>query len=406
MSAFQSHEPKMTEKTRNQPTLRPETLTAQGLGHIAEPYRDIVEPIHLATTYARDRNGELVGGRLYARDANPAYDQPEALLARLENGWEAVLLPSGMAAAQALLQLLKPGERLVVPRSMYWALRSWVRHYTAHLGITLAEYDNASLDSLRAALAGKPTRLLWIETPANPTWDVTDIAAASALGHAVGARVVVDSTVATPVLSRPLELGADYVMHSATKYLNGHSDVIAGAVVAREDSEDWQAIRRHRNQGGAILGGFEAWLLLRGMRTLFPRVRLASRSAQAIAEWLSTHPQVIEVRYPGLPGDPNHQVAARQMAGGFGGMLSIRVQGGHAGARRFAGALQVFREATSLGSVESLVEHRAPVEGPGTLCPDDLLRLSIGIEAVEDLIADLAQALDGLHHPPEEYDES
>jgi len=378
------------------PAVSPETAAAQALGQLAPPFQEVVAPIHMATTYARDANGQLSGGRLYARDASPAYDPAEALLCQLENGHAARLFASGMAASTAVLQILKPGDKLVVPRNMYWALRNWARRFAAQWNIVLAEYENSSLSSLQEALSGPPPRLLWIETPANPTWEVTDIEAASALGRAHGARVAVDSTVATPVHTRPLDLGADFVVHSATKYLNGHSDVVAGAVVARADSDDWQTICQYRGQAGAILGPFEAWLLLRGMRTLFPRVRTASRSALHVAQRLAKHSAVIEVRYPGLPGDPNHPIAARQMRDGFGGMLSFRVKGGAIGARRVAGGLRLFKEATSLGAVESLVEHRAPVEGPDSLCPDDLLRLSIGIEAVDDLIADLEQALAGI----------
>jgi cystathionine gamma-synthase len=236
-----------------------------------------------------------------------------------------------------------------------------------------------------------------VETPANPTWEVTDIRAAAALAQRHGASMVVDSTVATPVLCQPLALGADIVMHSATKYLNGHSDVVAGALVTREDTALWQRIRTMRAMGGAVLGPFEAWLLLRGMRTLHLRVRTASASTLQIATALEAHPAVAQVLYPGLPSHAGHAIAASQMSGGFGGMLSIRVKAGEAGgeaaAREVAARVQVFKRATSLGSVESLIEHRASVEGPDTLCPDDLLRLSIGIEPVADLLADLQQAL-------------
>lgn len=373
-----------------------ETITAQALGHIAPPFREIVPPIHVATTYVRNEDGVLTDGRLYARDASPAYDQPEAVLRELESGVDALLFPSGMAAATAVLQCLRAGDKLVVPQVMYWALRGWVRRFADERQIELVEYENGSLGSLRAALAGTPARLLWIETPANPTWEVTDILAATRLAHTTGTMVAVDSTVATPVHSRPLALGADIVMHSATKYLNGHSDVLAGALVTREQSALWQQIRLNRGTGGAILGAFEAWLLLRGLRTLFLRVRASSASAAQIAHFLAAHPAVEAVHYPGLSTHPHHAVAARQMHNGFGGMLSVRIKGGAAAARRVAGRLKLFKEATSLGSVESLVEHRAPVEGPETRCPPDLLRLSVGIEQTQDLIDDLARALDDM----------
>jgi cystathionine gamma-synthase len=236
-----------------------------------------------------------------------------------------------------------------------------------------------------------------VETPANPLWTVTDIAATAAIARAAGARLAVDSTVATPVLTQPLTLGADIVMHSGTKYLGGHSDLIAGALVARESDEFWQRIRSVRAQIGGTLGSFEAWLLLRGMRTLFLRVRHASASAQRIAEHFARHPHVAGVLYPGLADAPDHGVAARQMQGGYGGMLSIRAQGGEAAAIATAANVELWKRATSLGSTESLIEHRASVEGAGTPAPADLLRLSVGIEDVGDLIADLEQALARAH---------
>lgn len=373
-----------------------ETLTVHGLGRVADPYRDIVPPIHLASTFERAADGSYPGGRTYSRDASPAYDDAEEVLRQLEGGAQALLFGSGMAAATAVLQALEPGARVLAPRSMYWGLRKWMQDRAEHGHLALSFYDNADLAYLERQLEAAPTRILWLETPANPTWEVTDIRAAAALAQRHGATTVVDSTVATPVLCQPLALGADIVMHSATKYLNGHSDVVAGALVTREDTALWQRIRTMRAMGGAVLGPFEAWLLLRGMRTLHLRVRTASASALQIATALEAHPAVAQVLYPGLPSHAGHDIAASQMSGGFGGMLSIRVKGGETGgeaAREVAARVQVFKRATSLGSVESLIEHRASVEGPDTLCPDDLLRLSIGIEPVADLLADLQQAL-------------
>ncbi|WP_295446863.1 PLP-dependent aspartate aminotransferase family protein [uncultured Thiodictyon sp.] len=373
--------------------LSPETLAAQGLGLTNPPYGDLIPPLHLSSTFERAGDGSYPGGRVYARDQSPAYDRVEALLATLEGGSAALLYPSGMAAATAVLQSLQPGSRILAPRFIYWALRRWLQEFTDRWGIDLAWYDNADLDSIAAGLNAAPTDLLWIETPANPTWEITDIRAAAELARPGRTLVVVDSTVATPVLTRPLDLGADLVLHSASKYLNGHSDLIAGALVTRADSAAWQRIRAARPAAGAILGPFEAWLLLRGLRTLHLRVRHASAGALRISEVLALDPRVLEVRYPGLPSHPGHAVAARQMSGGFGGMLSIRVAGGEARAWEVAARLKVFKRATSLGGVESLVEHRASIEGPDTPCPPDLLRLSIGIEAVEDLLGDLDQAL-------------
>ena len=379
--------------TNRKTDLRPETLAAQGMGRVAMPYRDIVPPIHVATTFERGADLAFPGGRVYSRADNPSYDQAEALLAALEGGPAALLFASGMAAAAAVFQSLTPGDCVLAPRNMYWALRKWLLDFMVPWGVLVDFYDNASLDSLAERTRARRPRLIWIETPANPTWDITDIAAACALAREVGARVAVDSTVATPLLTRPLEQGADLVMHSATKYLNGHSDVIAGALATARDDENWQRIRYVRGGGGAVLGPFEAWLLLRGMRTLHLRVAAACANAQAIAERFDGDARVAQVLYPGLRKHPGHAVAARQMRGGFGGMLSLRLAQGEAAAVAFTARLRVFKRATSLGSVESLAEHRASVEGPGTACPADLVRLSIGVEHADDLIADIEQAL-------------
>lgn len=374
-------------------SLHPETLTAQGLGRIAQPYGDIVPALHLSTTYERGAEGDYPGGRIYSRADNPAYDAPEALIATLEGAAAALLFASGQAAAAAVFQSLRPGERVLAPRNMYWGLRKWLLAFAAPWGLAVDFYDNASIDDLVARLRERATRLVWVETPANPTWEVTDIAAVAQAARAVGAMVAVDSTCATPLLTRPLALGAHLVMHSATKYLNGHSDVIAGALATHAADELWERIRYVRANGGAVPGPFDAWLLLRGMRTLALRVRAACANAQALAEHFEGHAGLTHVLYPGLRSHPQHALAARQMRGGFGGMMSLRVRGGEAAAKRFAGRLKVFKRATSLGSVESLAEHRASVEGAGTMCPADLVRLSIGIERVDDLIADIEQAL-------------
>ena len=251
----------------------------------------------------------------------------------------------------------------------------------------------ATSAAIEAAIRPGKTRIVWIETPANPLWTVTDIAGAAAIAHAAGALLAVDSTVATPVLTQPIAHGADLVMHSATKYLNGHSDVIAGALATRAADGFWDRIKAVRAQQGGILGTFEAWLLLRGMRTLHLRVAAASRSAQAIAEHFARDPRVEAVLYPGLPDAPGHAIAARQMQGGFGGMLSLCVKAGEQAAIATAARVALWKRATSLGGVESLIEHRASIEGPGTPCPANLLRLSVGIEDTADLIADLDQAL-------------
>jgi cystathionine gamma-synthase len=377
--------------------LHPETLSAQGLGWVSRPFGDIVPPIHVSTTFERAGDLSLPGGRVYARDQSPAFDQTEALLANLEGGRVALTFASGMAAAAAVVQALGPGQRILAPRSMYWALRAWLLEHATAWGLDVQLYENTSLDDLAAKARAAPTSLIWVETPANPCWEVTDIAGAAEIARGSGATLVVDSTVAATVFTRPLALGAGMVMHSASKYLNGHADVVAGALVTADESAPlWQRVRRVRASGGAILGSFESWLLLRGMRTLHLRVHRAARSAGELAERLSSHPRVAQVLYPGLPSHPNHDVAARQMQGGFGAMLSLRVKGGEPAARALMARLRVFKRATSLGSTESLAEHRASVEGSGSTCPADLVRLSIGIEHPSDLVADLEQALDAM----------
>jgi cystathionine gamma-synthase len=373
--------------------MHPDTIAAQALGWVDEATRAVTPPLHLSSTYLRDPDNQYRSGRIYARADNPAYDQPEAVLCALEGGAQALLFASGMAAATAVFQALQPGDHVLAPKVMYWSLRNWLTSFATGWGLDVELVDMDRPEAVRAALRPGRTKLVWIETPANPLWTVTDIAATAALAHAAGALLAVDSTVATPVLSRPLALGADLVMHAATKYLGGHSDLVAGALVVREDSDFWQRVRKVRAQVGGTLGSFEAWLLLRGMRTLHLRVRAATASAQRIAEHFAAHPAVEQVLYPGLPGFPGHAVAAAQMSGGFGGMLSLRVKGGEAAAIATAANVALWKRATSLGGTESLVEHRASVEGPGTPAPPDLLRLSVGIEHTGDLIADLEQAL-------------
>jgi len=355
----------------------------------------VVLPIHTATTFLRDPDNRYRRGRSYGRADNPSYDQPQALLTALEGGAATLLFSSGMAAAAAVFQCLPRDSHVVAPQVMYWGLRGWLRNFADAWGIAVDFVDATSLDALRGAVRPGRTRLIWIETPANPLWSVTDIAGAAEIAHGVGAVLAVDSTAATPVLTRALGLGADLVMHSATKYLNGHSDVIAGSLTTGREDEFWARLRTARSSGGAILGSFEAYLLLRGMRTLFPRVERACRSAHQIAQALSQNPRVLDVLYPGLPGHPGHDVAARQMTGGFGGMLSIRVRGGADAAIAVAARVEVWKRATSLGGVESLIEHRASVEGPDSPAAPDLLRLSVGIEDPGDLIADLEAALRG-----------
>ena len=371
----------------------PESLTAQALGWVDESTRAISPPIHMSSTYLRDADNGYSSGRVYIRDQNPAFDQAEALITELEHGQQTLLFASGMAAATAVFQALRPGDHVLAPKVMYWSLRNWLTGFAVSWGLNVELIDMTDGAAVHAAIRPGVTKLVWVETPANPLWTITDIRATAEIAHSAGALLAVDSTSATPVLTQPLLLGADLVMHSATKYLNGHSDLSAGSITTRMDNEHWQRLRAVRAQMGATLGSMESWLLLRGMRTLYLRVRTASESALRIAEHFHDDPRVAEVLYPGLSDSQGHEVAVRQMRGGFGGMLSIRVSGGEQAAIAVAANTTLWKRATSLGGVESLIEHRASAEGAGTPAPRDLLRLSVGIERVDDLIDDLDRAL-------------
>ena len=373
--------------------LHPESVAAQALGWIDERTRAINPPIHVSSTFLRDADNQYSSGRVYMRDQNPAFDQAEAVITELEGGHQTLLFASGMAAATAVFQGLRPGDHVLAPKVMYWSLRNWLTGFATSWGLDVELIDMTDPAAVNSALRPGVTKLVWVETPANPLWTITDIAATAELVHAAGALLAVDSTAATPVLTKPLAFGADFVMHSATKYLNGHSDLTAGTVTTRADNEHWQRVRVVRAQIGGTLGSLESWLLLRGLRTLFLRVRGASASALQIAQHFDGHPLVAEVLYPGLPSSHGHEVSQLQMTGGFGGMLSIRTTGGEDAAIAVAANTRLWKRATSLGGVESLIEHRASVEGPDSPVPLDLLRLSVGIEHVDDLIADLEQAL-------------
>jgi len=373
----------------------PATMAAQALGPIDPLTKGIIPAIHPSTTYIRDEDNQYRNGRVYARPHNPTFEPPEALLTALEGGAASMTFASGMAAATAVFLACKPGDHILAPKVMYWSLRNWLMGAATEWGLQVELVDMSDLAAVKAAVRPGKTALIWVETPANPMWTISDIAGLAELAHSVGARLAVDSTCATPILSRPLSLGADIVMHSATKYLNGHSDVIAGMLTTGKLDEFWGRVVAVRAQIGAVLGTFEAWLLQRGMRTLAIRVREACRSAQAIAEALSEDDRVLEVLYPGLPGHSQHNLAATQMTGGFGGMLSVRLKAGEGAAIKAAAKTQLWKRATSLGGVESLIEHRSSVEGPTSPVPTDLLRLSVGIEDAGDLIADLKDAIGG-----------
>jgi len=372
---------------------RPATDLAQALGFGEPTTGALVPPIQPSTTYERGPDNELLAGRLYSRPDNPGYELIEAVLNRLEGGAASAVFSSGMSAATAVFQALKPGDHVIVPEQFYWALKNWLFGWAKDWGLEVECVDQTRPERVAAAIRPGKTALIWAETPANPSLAITDLAAVAALAQRAGARFAVDSTFATPLLSQPLALGADVVMHSATKYLNGHSDVVAGTLTTRTNDAFWQRILRIRAQGGAVLGPFEAWLLARGLRTLHVRVTAQCRTALTIARHFESHPRIVACLYPGLESSPGHTVAARQMSGGFGGMLALRVAGGAEGALHTLSRLQLWKRATSLGGTESLVEHRASIEGPTSPTPPDLLRLSTGLEDAGDLVADLETAL-------------
>lgn len=370
-----------------------ETLLAQALGWIDEKTGAIAPPIPMSSTFLRGADNSYPTGRSYIRADNPAFDQAEALLCALEAGDGAALFASGMGASTAAILALDPGDHLVAPEVMYWSFKGWLKDTAARFGVETTFAPLHEPGALEAALQPGRTKLVWVETPANPLWSITDIAEAARFAHAAGARLAVDSTVATPVLTRPLALGADLVMHAATKYLNGHSDLCAGALVTAAKDDFWARILDNRARIGAVLGSMEAWLLVRGMRTLAVRVERASATAMTLAQRFEGDPRLEGVLYPGLARHPGHVIARSQMDGGFSGMLSIRVKGGAAAAIATAARVSLWKRATSLGGVESLIEHRSSVEGPSSPCPPDLLRLSVGLEAADDLYADLDAAL-------------
>lgn len=372
------------------------TLVAQ-TGKFSDPATGaIIPPIHPSTTYVRDRDYALIGGFEYARYANPTVAEAETLLARLDGGHEALCFASGMAVIAAVLETLEKGVHVVAPRVMYHGTLNWLGRIAERRGMRVDLFDGGNPDALANIVKEGETALVWIETPTNPTWDVIDIARAAEIAHAAGAQLVVDSTCAPPVTTRPLEHGADIVFHSATKYLNGHSDITGGVLVTWEDGPIWRQLREVRGLSGSVMGAFEAWLLIRGLKTLYLRFDAISQTAMKIARHFEAHSKIASVLYPGLESHPGHDVAKKQMDGGFGGMMSFLVGERFDDARRLVTALNVFVRATSLGSVESLAEHRKAIEGARSPVADNLVRLSIGIEEPDELIADLEQALEAV----------
>ncbi len=368
-----------------------ETLAIHAGQDIDPTTGSVIPPIYLSTTFERAEDGSFPHGYIYTRNGNPNRTMLERCLSTLEGGADCAAFSSGLAAAMSVFQALRPGDHVIVPDDAYHGVSRLVREIMVPWGLTSSVVDMTNPEAVRTAVRPN-TRLIWVETPSNPLLKVSDIAAIAAIAHAAGARCAVDNTWATPVLQRPLDLGADLVLHATTKYLGGHSDVLGGAVVARTGDAFFERIRFIQGNGGAVPSPFDCWLVLRGIQTLAYRMRGHVANAGRVAQFLSEHPRIERVHYPGLESHSGHVVAARQMHG-FGGMLSIEMRGGEAEAIGLAACVKLFTRATSLGGIESLIEHRASVEGPESRTPPSLLRLSIGLEHPDDLIADLEQAL-------------
>lgn len=374
-----------------------ETLTATALGWVDKKTDAMAMPLSPSTSFLRDPSELDRKGRMFTRDDNPTFAQPEALINELEGGAGCLLFSSGMAAIISVFQRLKLGDHVILPNLVYSGLRDWMDTHGVRWGLEVTYVDSCTPILVGAAIKRGKTKVIWLETPSNPTWTITDIAAVSGIAHAAGALIAIDNTVATPILTRPIEHGADIILHSCSKYMNGHGDLIAGAVVVAKGRLDVLAdIQRIRNEYGGVLGSFEAWLLLRGMRTLAIRVKTASAGALKIAQFLEQCDAVQQVLYPGLETHPGHGVAARQMIGGFGGMLSFRVSGGEHAAKLLASKVQIIKQAISFGGAETVIEHRAGMEKPNSPTPKDMLRVSVGLEHTDDLIADLQQAIDAM----------
>ncbi len=351
----------------------------------------ITQAIQLSTTFERAQSGAYPLGFSYSREGNPNRDALEQCLATLEGGTEALAFASGLAVLNAVLQGLEPGDHIIAPDDAYYGMRVLIREVFAKSQLELTWVDMTDPSAVRAAVR-PATRLLWVETPSNPLLHITGLAEMAEIAHTANAISICDSTFATPVLQRPFDFGIDMVMHSTTKYLSGHSDVVGGALITRFQNYLFERARKAQHYGGGVPSPFDCWLTLRGVTTLPYRVRAQADHAQKIAEYLQSHAAVEAVHYPGLPGHRGHELAAKQMRA-FGGMLSFQVRGGYDEAMRVAAAVRVFTRATSLGGAHSLIEHRASIEGKDTNSPQNLLRVSVGLEHPDDLIADLAEAL-------------
>jgi cystathionine gamma-synthase len=368
-----------------------ETRAVHAGRHIDPATGAVTPPIHLSTTFERSPEGAYPLGFSYSRDGNPNRTMLEKCLADLEGGKEALVFSSGLAVATAVIQGLEPGDHILAPDDVYWGLHEVIGGVFGKWGLETTYIDMTSVDAVRAALRPN-TRLIWLETPSNPLMKITDLAAIGEIARQTKAVTVCDGTFATPILQRPLECGIDMVTHSTTKYISGHSDVVGGVLITRHDNYLFERCRRSQTFGGSVPSPFDCWLTLRGVETLPYRMRAHSENALAIARFLKDHPKVEAVHYPGLPEHPGHGVALRQMSP-FSGMLSFQVRGDREAAMAAAARCRLFIRATSLGGPHSFIEHRASIEGPHTRTPQNLLRLSIGLEHPDDLMADLEQAL-------------
>ena len=370
--------------------MRIETLAVHAGIRVDPTTGAVVPPLHTATTFEHEPDSTYPRGYLYSRSANPNRNALEECLSELEGGAGAVAFASASAATAAVFQALAPGDHVVAPLDAYFGTGKLLRDTFVPWGLVVDFVDMTDTAAIKAALTPR-TKIVWAETPSNPLWRVTDVAAVAALAHGAGAVCVCDNTSA-PILQRPLALGADLIVYATTKYLGGHGDVLGGAVVARTRDALFDRVRAIQGSGGAVPSPFDCWLVRRGIRTLPWRMRAHSDNALKVATFLATHPRVEAVHYPGLASHPQHEIARRQMTG-FGGMLSVQVRGGRDAAFAVERKVRIFTCATSFGGTESLLEHRASVEGMVTRSPDNLLRLSIGLEHADDLIEDLGQAL-------------
>jgi cystathionine gamma-synthase len=370
--------------------LRPETIAVHAGRRVDPATGAVAAPIHLSTTYQRAEDGSFPSGFNYSRSDNPNRAALEEALAALEGGAGAAAFASGMAAAMSIFQALTPNDHVIAPVEAYHGVLRLLRDLFAPWQLAIDFVDMTDLDAVKKAVREK-TKLVWAETPSNPTLKLTDLAAVAEIAHGANALFACDNTW-SPIIQRPFELGADLVMHSTTKYFGGHSDVLGGAVIARREDEFFQRLREVQTVGGAVPAPFDCWLVHRGMQTLPWRIRAHSENAGRVALFLESHPKVAQVHYPGLASHPQHALARRQMSL-FGGMVSFETKGDRATAMALPNHTRIFTRATSLGGVESLIEHRQSIEGPDTLTPETLLRLSVGLEHPDDLIADLERAL-------------